>query len=176
MLTMIAHRQRIFLTERKHLWASRIPMLFLFFFFLSSYSLHAQIAKVDELAEKLVKSLRKIDEDGFNELITHDSELVHNLTVKLGIDYTYSMQRDFVRILKEGQEKGISWSDIRFLNVTYSIKTSGPFQIAQPVRIIFQHRLFRYEIQMNCTQFYDSWAFVPIARKASLINMVKVSR
>jgi len=79
-------------------------------------------------------------------------------------------------ILKEGQEKGISWSDIRFLKVAYTITTSGPFQIAQPVRIIFQHRLFRYEIQMNCTQFYDSWAFVPIARKANLINMVKVSR
>jgi hypothetical protein len=150
-------------------------MLILFILFISSNVLHAQpFIEVDELAEAFVRSLKKRETSEFKKLLETDSSMIEYIDKKLGFDYRDSLISDFTNIVKEGIEKGINWDKINFIKAEYITTTDGPFLVAQPCYVIFQHRLFRYSIQMNASRIKNKWSFVPIKRENEIIKLRKI--
>jgi len=127
------------------------------------------------LTKQYIKALKKQSTKEFDFTITEDSLLLENFSKRLGFDFKYALERDFVRVLKEGKSKGINWNQIKLITFDFTLERDGPFLIAQPVKIVFQHRLFRYAISMNCSKLNGSWSFVPIARQSELIELVPIS-
>jgi hypothetical protein len=150
-------------------------MLILFILFISSNVLLAQpFIEVDELAEAFVRSLKKRETSEFKKLLETDSSMIEYIDKKLGFDYRDSLISDFTNIVKEGIEKGINWDKINFIKAEYITTTDGPFLVAQPCYVIFQHRLFRYSIQMNASRIKNKWSFVPIKRENDIIRLRKI--
>ena len=130
---------------------------------------------LSDLAKQYLKALKKQDLNEFRSTYTKDSILLENFSENLGFDFAYALERDFIRVLKEGQQIGIKWNQVKFVKVNFTISRDGPFLIAQPTEIIFQHRLFRYSIKMNCSKLKASWSFVPIARKRDIIELSPIT-
>jgi hypothetical protein len=150
-------------------------MLILFILFISSNVSHAQpFIEVDELAEAFVRSLKKRETSEFKKLLETDSSMIEYIDKNLGFDYRDSLISDFTNIVKEGIEKGINWDKINFIKAEYITTTDGPFLVAQPCYVIFQHRLFRYSIQMNASRIKNKWSFVPIKRENEIIKLRKI--
>ena len=126
---------------------------------------------VEELANKLIKTIRKQDTTQLPILHTNDSILIQNFSESLGFNFSNAVESRILDIINEGNEKGIDWSKIKFVKVEYITERDGPFEIAQPAVIIFQHRLFRYSISLNCSKINNSWGFVPIQRSDEMIKM-----
>ncbi|MDR9398684.1 hypothetical protein [Salibacter sp.] len=146
-----------------------LPFLFL------ALTINAQEHEsVEDLAKDFVKALRKMETSSFIELYEKDSVIVENFNEKLGFNYHDSLVADFSSLIKTGLEKGIDWNKIKFVKAEYITRTDGPFLIAQPTVIIFQHRLFRYAINMNCSRIEGDWGFVPIKRKVPDIYIKKI--
>lgn len=129
---------------------------------------------VDELAEEFIHALRKMETTEFKKLYPTDSVVVSNMDENLGFHLQDSLISDYTNIVKKGLELGIDWSKIRFIKAEYITTYDGPFLIAQPCVVIFQHRLFRYAININCSKINDSWGLVPIKRDNELIYLKKI--
>lgn len=130
--------------------------------------------EVEELADAFVRSLKKRETSEFKKLLESDSAMIIYIDKKLGFDFRDSLISDFTNIVKEGIEKGINWEKINFIKAEYITTTDGPFLVAQPCYIIFQHRLFRYSIQMNASRIKNKWSFVPIKRENEIIKLRKI--
>ena len=130
-------------------------------------------SSVEDLSEKIIKSFRRSDTTYFNQLHSNDSIIVSNFSKSLGFDFSTKVESQLYAILKEGQEKGIDWSKVKFVKVEYITSYDGPFEIAQPAVVIFQHRLFRYAFEVNCSKLKGSWSIVPSEDKEQTISMRK---
>jgi len=115
-----------------------------------------------------------METSSFVRLYAQDPIITSNMNQSLGFRFQDSLVGDFTTIIETGIELGIDWSNIRFIKAEYITQSTGPFLIAHPTVIVFQHRLFRYAIDMNCTKIRGSWGFVPINRVHKPIYMKKI--
>lgn len=143
---------------------------------IGSYSGKSQptLESINDISKQFIKALKKQDVAEFRFTYTNDSTVLAELSNSLGFNMGYALERDFIRIIKEGIEKGIEWNSIKLLKTEYEMSRAGAVLIAQPTQIIFEHRIFRYRIDMNCSKFKGNWSFVPIARKTNLIHLVPI--
>lgn len=126
-------------------------------------------SEVNDLAQDYIKALRSGRTTDFARLYTQDSVILQNFSELLGFNMELNLLSDFSDVVISGREMGIEWGRVRFIKAEYITKRDGPFLIAHPLVIVFQHRLFRYRIQLNATKIGDSWSLVPIEREEPLI-------
>lgn len=131
--------------------------------------------EVEDLAKAYITALKRMETSSFQKLYAPDTtELSKNMNTRLGFVYQDSLLTDFTNTVREGLEKGIDWSKVRYVKVEYITRRDGPFLTAHPCVIYFQHRLFRYAIHMNASKIQGSWGFVPYLDKDSRIEMMKI--
>lgn len=126
---------------------------------------------VEDLARDYVKALRSGKTTDFEKLYTKDSVILDNFSALLGFNMERNLLSDFLDVVTSGNEMGIDWNRVRFVKAEYITKRDGPFLIAHPLVIIFQHRLFRYRIHLNATKIAGSWSLVPIERDKAIIML-----
>ena len=131
--------------------------------------------EVEDLAKAYISALRKMETSSFQPLYTPDTTTIgKNMRTNLGFSYSLDLLQDFTTVIQEGIEKGIDWDRIKYVKTEYITKRDGPFLLAHPCVIIFQHRLFRYAIYMNASKIDNSWRFVPIQTSGDRIMMQKI--
>ncbi len=126
---------------------------------------------VEDLAQDYLKALRTGKTTDFEKLYTHDSVIIENFSTLLGFNMEYNLLSDFTDVVKSGTKMGIDWNRVRFVNAEYITKKDGPFLLAHPLVVIFQHRLFRYRIYLNATKINGEWSLVPIEREKPIIRL-----
>ena len=141
----------------------------------SSLSMAQPFNEVEDLAKAYINSLRKTETSEFQLLYAPDTTNIgRNMISNLGFSYSGALIQDFTAVISEGIDKGIDWNRIRYVKSEYITKQDGPFLLAHPCVIIFQHRLFRYAINMNASKINGSWGFVPIQTNGERIVMQKI--
>lgn len=128
-------------------------------------------SQVEDLARDYVRALRSGRTTDFEKLYTNDSVIIANFSSLLGFNMQYNLLSDFVDVVKSGEEMGIDWNRVRFVKAEYITKSDGPFLLAHPLVVIFQHRLFRYRIFLNATKIDGNWSLVPVEREKPIIRL-----
>lgn len=145
------------------------------FLFISQFLTAQSFDEVEDLAKAYVNALRKMESSSFQKLYTPDTTAIgQNMRMNLGFSYSSDLLQDFTLVIQEGIDKGIDWDKIRYVKAEYITRRDGPFLLAHPCVIIFQHRLFRYAIYMNASKIDESWGFVPMQTSGDRIVMQKI--
>ena len=142
-----------------------------------SASIGQEISSIEELSQKFLLAVKEQSQEKLIKLIPLKEDMVQYIPGEdLGDEEKKELQEEiastydskfkgviiynFNRVIKQGNEEGINWREVKYEKSIYNIEYDKHIEIAND-RIIFSYKDSLYSIQINCAKIKISWGLGP---------------